>query len=101
MSLSRTLYCSAEEHLVSADNHSHQGLVLKEQDVGSPTDYAVQVCLLDVEIHIKSVEHVEICAISEQIVDHLDISIAFLLVSGCVAAYLNSSRVEWSVLVLE
>lgn len=68
--------------------------------MGRSANDAVDVGLHDVEVDIESVEDFEVFAASQQVVDHLDVAVAFLLVSGGVAAYLDSSRVKWSILVL-
>lgn len=68
--------------------------------MGCPTNDAVDVGLHDVEVDIESVEDFEVFAASKKVVHHLDVAVAFLLVPGGVAAYLDSSGVKWSILVL-
>ena len=56
----------------------------------SPSYHAVQIRLLNVEVHIKSVHHVQVVAFAQDIVNHLDIGVSFFLVSSCVRANLDS-----------
>ena len=92
---------SAKEHFVSADDHLHQLLVLQEQDVRCSSDHAVQVRLLDVEVHVQAVQDIQIVALTQKVVNHLNISTALLLVTSCITTDLETGRVEWRVLVLE
>lgn len=69
--------------------------------MGSSSYHAIKVGFFDVEVHVEPVHGFEVIAFSEDVVHHLDVRVTFLLVLRCVATYLNSSRVEGRVLVLE
>ena len=66
----------------------------------SPADERVYISLRDLKVNIKSVKNLK-RDITEQIIDHLYVSIALQDVFGCIWTYLNSSWVEGSILILE
>ena len=68
--------------------------------MGCATNHAIYVGLLNVKVNIKSVHHVQVGAFSEDIVNHLDVVISFLLVFCSVPTYLYSCRVKWCILIL-
>ena len=68
--------------------------------MGCPPDHAVQVGLLDVEVHIQAVQHLQVICLAQDVVNHLDVGASVLRVVGCISTNLDSGRVERSVLVL-
>ena len=65
-----------------------------------PTNHTVEVSLLNVKVYVKTVEHIQILALSKHICNHLNICTTFFNISGCIAAYLNTGRVKRSILIL-
>ena len=65
------------------------------------TNHAIDVRFLNIKINIKSVKNVKVCTFAEKIINHLNIRTTFLLILSCIAAYLNPSRIKWSILILK
>ena len=69
------LASSIEDDFVASDDHFEELFVLQEQDVSRAANHRVQASLLDIEVDIKTVKHVE-GDVSEHLVDHLDVATA-------------------------
>ena len=94
------LWFSTEKYLISANHDFHEILIFEEEDMRCPPDHTVEVGLLYVEVNIESVDYLLAGAPAQDVIHHLYVGAAFLVVLRCVTADLDPRGIEWGVLIL-